>query len=42
MLKLLVEVVACGLIVAGFAMWSVPVALIVAGSITVAAVEAKA
>lgn len=41
MLKLLLEIVGVALVVAGCAMWSVPVALIVAGVCIVAAIEVR-
>lgn len=41
MFKLLVELVAVALIVAGVGLWSVPLALIVAGCIVIVAVEVR-
>lgn len=41
MLKLLIELVGVALVVAGVALWSVPLALVVAGLAVIAAVEVR-
>ena len=41
MVKLLVELLGCGLVVTGVALWSLPVALVVTGVLLVAAVEVR-
>ena len=42
MLKYLTETFGCALIVVGVGLWSIPVALVVAGALIVVAFEARA